>query len=68
MDPRHPIGPFALPSTVTQTDLEGWIAVLEAAPDHLRAAAKGLNGAQLGTPYREGGWTGKSCIICPTVI
>ena len=57
MDPRYPIGPFALPSTVTQTDLEGWIAVLEAAPDHLRAAVSGLSGAQLGTPYRVGGWT-----------
>ncbi len=31
--------------------------VLEAAPDHLRAAVSGLSGAQLDTPHRVGGWT-----------
>ena len=57
MDPRYPIGPFALPTTVTRADRAGWTAVLEAAPDRLRAAVSGLSGAQLDTRYREGGWT-----------
>lgn len=56
-DARYPIGPFVSPSSVTRTAREGWIAVLEAAPDKLEAAVSGLDDAQLGTPYREGGWT-----------
>lgn len=57
MNTRYPIGPFVPPATTTEADRAGWIAVLEAAPDHLRAAISGLSGAQLDTPYRVGGWT-----------
>ncbi len=56
-DARYPIGPFAPPTTVTQADRDGWIAVLDAAPDNLRSAVSGLNDAQLNAPYRNGGWT-----------
>ncbi|CAA9578541.1 MAG: hypothetical protein AVDCRST_MAG86-2527 [uncultured Truepera sp.] len=56
-DARYPIGPFAPPTTITQADRDGWIAVLDAAPTTLRAAVSGLADEQLNTPYREGGWT-----------
>lgn len=54
---RLPIGSFVPPATVTRDDRERYIGVLEAAPEGLRAAVTGLSGAQLGTPYRAGGWT-----------
>lgn len=54
---RYPIGPFALPADPTKADRDGYIAVLEAAPDKLRAAVSGLSETQLDTPYRDGGWT-----------
>ena len=56
-DLRYPIGPFVLPANVTKADRDGYIAVLEAAPDKLRAAVSGLDKMQLDTPYRDGGWT-----------
>ena len=56
-DPRYPVGPFALPAVMTAGDRERFIAVLENAPDKLRAAVLGLSEAQLDAPYRDGGWT-----------
>lgn len=56
-DPRYPIGPFSLERPPTEADRAAWIGVLEAAPTRLRHAVSGLDDAQLGTPYREGGWT-----------
>ena len=35
----------------------GAIATLAELPEQLRNAVDGLSFAQLGTPYREGGWT-----------
>ena len=60
--PRYPIGPFVLPADVTRADRDGYIAVLEAAPDKLRAAVAGLGDAQLDTPYRDGGWTPRQVV------
>jgi uncharacterized damage-inducible protein DinB len=57
-DPRYPIGPFQLPAeTLSDKERAALIAQVAAAPEGLRAAATGLNDAQLDTPYREGGWT-----------
>jgi len=42
-DARYPIGPFVLEPGITEADREGWIAVLEGAPDDLRAALTGLS-------------------------
>lgn len=56
-DARYPIGPFVLEPGITEADREGWIGVLEGAPDDLRAALTGLSQEQLDTPYRAGGWT-----------
>ncbi len=57
MDPRYPIGQFAMPQEVTPARRQQAIDEIAATPAKLRAAVKGLNDAQLDTPYREGGWT-----------
>ena len=57
MDPRYPIGTFAMPAEVTPARRQQAIAEIASTPAKLRAAVKGLNDAQLDTPYREDGWT-----------
>jgi uncharacterized damage-inducible protein DinB len=57
MDPRYPIGQFAMPAEVTPARRQQAIAEIASTPAKLRAAVQGLNDAQLDTPYREGGWT-----------
>src|SRR6202011_322832 len=57
VDPRYPIGKFEMPKEVTPARRRQAIDEIAAAPAKLRAAVKGLNDAQLDTPYREGGWT-----------
>jgi DinB superfamily len=57
MDPRYPIGEFAVPATVTPARRQQAIDEIAATPAKMRAAVKGLNDAQLDTPYREGGWS-----------
>ncbi len=57
MDPRYPIGNFQMPKDVTPAMRQQAIEETAAAPAKMRAAVKGLNDAQLDTPYREGGWT-----------
>jgi len=57
MDPRYPIGKFTMPTQVTPELRLAAIEQIASTPAKLRAAVKGLNEAQLDTPYREGGWT-----------
>src|ERR1700682_6409373 len=57
MDQRYPMGKFEMPAQVTPARRQQAIDEIAATPAKLRAAAKGLNDAQLDTPYREGGWT-----------
>jgi hypothetical protein len=57
MDLRYPVGEFAMPVQVTPTRRQQAIDEIAATPAKMRAAAKGLNDAQLDTPYRDGGWT-----------
>jgi DinB superfamily len=38
------------------------IESIAAAPKNLREAVRGLNDAQLDTPYREGGWTARQVV------
>jgi uncharacterized damage-inducible protein DinB len=57
MDPRYPIGKFEMPKEVTPARRQQAIGEIAATPVKLRAAVKGLNDAQLDTPYREGGWS-----------
>jgi len=56
-DPRYPIGKFSWPDAISDGQRREWIAQIEAAPAHFRAALSGLSPEQLGTPYRDGGWT-----------
>ena len=57
MDPRYPIGKFEMPAKVTKEMRQTAIEEIASTPAKMRAAVKGLNDAQLDTPYREDGWT-----------
>ncbi|HWB32865.1 MAG TPA: bacillithiol transferase BstA [Acidobacteriaceae bacterium] len=57
VDPRYPIGRFKRPESVTPDDRLAAIASLAELPANLAAALEALDQDQLGTPYREGGWT-----------
>jgi hypothetical protein len=57
MDPRYPIGKFAMPASVTSALRQSAIERIAETPGNIRAAVKGLSESQLETPYREGGWT-----------
>jgi hypothetical protein len=56
-DPRYPIGPLVKVSSLTAEQRAVCIEQVAAAPGLLRRAVAGLTGAQLDTPYRDGGWT-----------
>ena len=62
MDPRYPIGKMEMPNEITAARRQQAIATIAAAPKNLREAVRGLNDAQLDTPYREGGWTVRQVI------
>jgi len=57
MEPRYPIGNFKMPVQVSPERRQQAIEEIAGTPARMRAAVKGLTGAQLDTPYREGGWT-----------
>jgi hypothetical protein len=61
-DPRYPVGRFERPEALSASDRSAAIEVLAGAPQVFRAAIKGLNDAQLDTPYRDGGWTVRQVI------
>ncbi len=60
-DLRYPIGKFSAPAAAAPAERAASraasIEILRQLPERLRAAVKGLNEAQLDTPYRDGGWT-----------
>jgi uncharacterized damage-inducible protein DinB len=56
-DPRYPTGRFTFDPTVTDQIRVNAIAAIREAPAALREAVRGLDDAQLNTPYRDGGWT-----------
>lgn len=57
MDPRYPIGKYEMPSQITPQMRATAIQEIASTPEKVRTAVKGLNDAQLDTPYRAGGWT-----------
>jgi hypothetical protein len=57
MDLSYPIGRFDFKQVVTRDQYPGLIEEIATAPAHLRDAVRGLDEAQLDTPYRPGGWT-----------
>jgi uncharacterized damage-inducible protein DinB len=56
-DPRFPVGTFQFNPDVTPEIRRASIAAIRDTPAALRAAVRGLDEAQLNTPYRDGGWT-----------
>lgn len=56
-DPRYPIGKISLPVSLTAQMRAAAIARIAALPNQLYDAVRGLDQAQLDTPYRDGGWT-----------
>jgi uncharacterized damage-inducible protein DinB len=57
-DLRFPIGKFDRSrGPYTPEERKKLIDAVAEAPDQLQQAVTGLNGKQLDTPYREGGWT-----------
>ena len=57
MDLSYPIGKFDFKQTVTPPRYPALIAEIAAVPALFRDAVRGLDDAQLDTPYRPGGWT-----------
>ncbi|MGI4853514.1 MAG: YfiT family bacillithiol transferase [Janthinobacterium lividum] len=56
-DPRYPVGHWRRPEHVDTNLLAEALDTLGELPQNLREAVKHLDGEQLDTPYREGGWT-----------
>ncbi len=56
-DPRYPVGRMRRLDAHTAATRAEAVADIAALPARLRNAVNGLGDAQLGTPYREGGWT-----------
>jgi hypothetical protein len=56
-DLRYPTGKFIWPESVSAQYRTRHIETIAAAPALVRQAVAGLTEEQLGTPYREGGWT-----------
>jgi hypothetical protein len=56
-DLRYPIGKFHFAGPLTEDTKQKYLADIEQAPAHLRAAVQGLSEQQLATPYRPEGWT-----------
>jgi uncharacterized damage-inducible protein DinB len=56
-DLRYPIGKFQSPASVTDAERAVLVDQIAALPAELRSAVITLDDTQLGTPYREGGWT-----------
>ncbi len=53
----YPIGHFQRPQTLTSEERAAALRTLHQLPQKLRSVVEDLSGDQLGTSYREGGWT-----------
>ncbi len=62
MDSRYPIGKMEMPKEITAAKRQQAIESIAATPKNLREAVRGLDDAQLDTPYREGGWSVRQVI------
>jgi uncharacterized damage-inducible protein DinB len=56
-DLRYPTGKFTRPSSLSEKERAAALETIAATPAKFRAAVRGLNEAQLDTPYRPDGWT-----------
>lgn len=56
-DLRYPVGRYQRPDTLNAAQRQAAIESIAAAPRAMRDAVRGLDDAQLDTPYRPEGWT-----------
>ncbi len=61
MDARYPIGKYE-PQAFSPELKNCWLQDIKYLPDELEMALQNLDGYQLETPYREGGWTIKQLV------
>jgi uncharacterized damage-inducible protein DinB len=59
---RYPVGDFGVDAEVTVSKRRQWLRQMAEMPEGLAAALSGLDDRQLGTPYREGGWTPRQVV------
>lgn len=59
---RYPVGDFGIDPEVTMSKRQRWLQQMAEMPEELAAAVSGLDDGQLGTPYREGGWTPRQVV------
>src|SRR5258708_3285637 len=59
---RYPVGDFGLDHEVTTSKRARWLQEMAEMPAGLAAALNGLDDSQLGSPYREGGWTPRQVV------
>ena len=59
---KFPIGKFVFNPNADENEIRQWVSEIENLPLQIRSAVKGLNEAQLNTPYRPGGWTVKQVV------
>lgn len=59
---RYPVGDFGIDPEVTVSKRRRWLQQMAKMPEGLTAALSGLDDRQLGTPYREGGWTPRQVV------
>jgi hypothetical protein len=59
---RYPVGDFGIDPEVTVSKRQQWLQQMAEMPQGLAAAVNGLDDRQLGTPYREGGWTPRQVV------
>ena len=54
---KYPIGRYELEENIDKSSIDRWIKEIEALPQRLSDAVKGLKTNQLQTQYRPDGWT-----------
>jgi uncharacterized damage-inducible protein DinB len=59
---RYPVGDFGIDPAVTASKRQRWLREMAETPENLAAAVRGLDDRQLGTPYRDGGWTPRQVV------
>ncbi len=59
---RYPVGDLAIDPEVTPAKRKQWLGQMAEMPEKLAGAVSGLDDRQLGTPYRERGWTPRQVV------
>lgn len=59
---RYPIGKFSPQDHYSTEEINSNLSVIEALPTKIEKVLAGLSSAQIDSPYRDGGWTGRQVI------